>query len=252
MSESGGQAYRDLIAFAGAHPDCLALALSGSRAAGLERPTSDYDCTLFVRDDTVERVVAALGPTPDGLDLRVFDRTGFRHHATWGSDTMWDRYAWSIAHFPVDRTGGALPEEARAKGRVPEERRAAWIDGSLDWYLNQVARALRCLAVDDVTAARLEAGESARPLLQALFAADSSRHVPYYGYLRWELAHRPLERLGIVAADLLSWLGAMAAGAPGAEVELLRRVEGPLRAAGYGGRFDEWATDTWHPSSALA
>lgn len=212
----------------------------------LHTPRSDFDCSLFVRDGRIEEVRDRLAPPPGGIDLRLFSPSTFASHAEWGAETAWDRYAWSIANFRVDRTGGELPKAAAEKGRVPAARVESYIDASLDWYLNQVARSLRSHERGDSAAFRLEAAEAARPFLQAAFALHDRRLVPYYGYLRRDLHRRPLERFDLDPDELVDAVSALVTdGSPAAHRRLLTPAEATFRAAGHGPRFDEWETASW-------
>jgi len=148
----------------------LGLAATGSRAAGFDTPESDFDSAVFAEEGEVETVSKRLGKPPLGVDMTIFTPSSFTEHAAWGSDSSWDRYAWSIAHFVVDRTNGKLVEVAREKGRVHFSHLDAYINASLDWYLHQVARSFRCLHCGMEAAGYLNGAEAARPFLQAVLA----------------------------------------------------------------------------------
>jgi hypothetical protein len=164
------QAVEQLRRVAAGEPDVLGFALTGSRARGLASEHSDHDCVLFVRDGRVAEYGRRFAGLPAGVDLGVVTLDGFREHAAWGSQTAWDRYNWAHARIETDRTGGELRRLAREKGRVPEAELARYVELSLDWYLNQVNRSLRCRRDGDAAGQRLEAAESIRPLPQAPFA----------------------------------------------------------------------------------
>jgi hypothetical protein len=246
MSEAAARYFAKLVQFAEADSEVLGLAITGSMAVGFEAPESDYDCTLFVVEGTEATVRARLDPLVEGVDLALFTPSSFAAHARWGSSTAWDRYAWWIADFLVDRTGGQLVAAAREKGRVPEEHMEAYVDSSLDWYLNQIARSIRCLARGDAVGGRLEAAESVRPLLQASFAIHDRRLVPYYKFLGWELAERPLERFHLSSQEFVeSVYDLVVVGSLEVQAKVLALTEPVFRASGYARRFDEWKTVTW-------
>lgn len=246
MGEVAAQYFAELVQFAEADSDVLGLAVTGSRAVGFETPDSDYDCALFVADGAEAAVRGRLAPPVDGIDLGVFTPRSFAAHAQWRSGTAWDRYAWWIADFRVDRTGGELVAAAREKGRVPEEHVDAYVDSSLDWYLNQVARSIRCLTRGNARGGRLEAAESVRPLLQASFAIHDRRLVPYYKFLAWELAERPLELFHLIAQEFVSGVtDLVVVGSLEVQAKTLALTEPVFRARGYDRRFDEWETARW-------
>jgi len=227
-------------------PDVLGFALTGSRAMGFANEHSDHDCALFVREGRGDDYRRRFAQLPAGVDLRVFTLEEFRRHAAWGSPTAWDRYAWTHARIDPDRTGGELRRLAAEKGRVPEEEVAGYVAGSLDGYLNQVYRSLKCRCAGDAACQRLEAAESVRPLLQALFAVHDRRVVPYYRYLAWELEQRPLSKLSLSGGELLGLLLRVPdAAEPAAQGTLLRAAEALFRAEGYGHVFDAWPVREW-------
>ncbi|REJ77248.1 MAG: hypothetical protein DWQ47_12700 [Acidobacteria bacterium] len=246
MGNDRVETFEDLIAFAETRSDVLALSLTGSRSAGFEVPESDFDCALFVVEGTETEVRQELGDIPGALDLRFFTPRSFASHAEWGSDLAWDRYAWFIAKFVVDKSGGELPNAARQKGLVPENELDDWIDGSLDWYLNQVARSVRCITRGDETGGRLECAEAVRPFLQAAFAVHDRRIVPYYKYLRWELDQRPLVKFGLGPDEFAGLvLSLVTSGSLESQRKTLELAEKVFKAHGFGRRFEEWETSKW-------
>lgn len=245
-SDAAAAHFEQLLDFAGSNSEVLGFAVTGSRAVGFERPESDYDCALFQRDGSELDVEGRLGPSVEGVGLRVFTPTSFAGHARWGSETAWDRYAWFIADFRVDRTHGDLVAAAREKGRVPSEEVAAHVDASLDWYLNQVARSIRCWARGDELGGRLEGAEAVRPFLQASFAIHDRRLVPYYKYLTWEVEQRPLYGFDLEPHEFVSAVSAVVTdGSLAAHQRLLDLGEALFRREGYARRFDEWDTAGW-------
>lgn len=246
MNTPPAEYFERLTEFARTDPDGLGLAVTGSRAAGFEVPQSDYDCALFVRDERLLEVQERLEEPVEGIDLSLFTPSSFADHARWGSATAWDRYAWFIADFLVDRTDGELVRAAREKGRVPQPHVESHIDASLDWYLNQVARSVRCWTRGDEAAGRLEAAESVRPFLQAAFALHDRRLVPYYKFLAWEIERRPLDRFELERGEFVEAVTSLVTdGSPSAQQRVLAHAEAVFRAAGYARRFEEWETGTW-------
>lgn len=246
MYEEAGAYFEELVERARTEPHALGLAVTGSRAAGLEDERSDYDLGLFVADGHSDLFAGLLEATPPGVDLKIYTPDSFEQHAEWGSSLAWDRYAWWIARFVVDRTGGRLVAASREKGRVPANVMPGYVGGSLDWYLNQVARSVRCYELGDALGGRLEASESVRPFLQAAFAIHDRRLVPYYKYLRWELEQRPLPEFDIPTSDFLDLIGLVVTeGSTRVQGHLLRRAEVLFRRLGYGVPFDDWETESW-------
>ena len=246
MGGDAAEYFAYLVRLAESETGVLGLALTGSRSAGFQDAQSDYDCALFVEDGAEEAFRSSHQDTPHGIDLGIHTRQSFAQHAEWGSDMAWDRYAWFIADFVVDRTGGDLAAAAREKGRVPEEFVKGHIDASLDWYLNQVARSARCLERGDSVGGHLEACESVRPFLQAAFAVHSRRIVPYYKYLSWEISQRPLHLFEFAPGELVdAVLQVVAKGSLRDQAKLLGLAESVFPQVGHAGRFEEWETQTW-------
>lgn len=232
--------YFDLLALAEAEADVLAFWLTGSRGKGRETGASDYDCVLIVREEVFEDWLARhAGRGRGATDCTVMTLEGLRAHAAWGGPDAWDRY--SYAHVPVlvDRTDGLCQQLIDEKARVPPAEITGFIDRSLDHYLNQTYRALKCLRDGLPSAAQLEAAEGIAPLLDALFALDGGRLRPFYKYLAWELADHPLaagQALALKAPSLLEPRPRTLRG-------LLVEAERLFRAADHGAVFDGWGSD---------
>lgn len=227
-------------------PGAVGFAVTGSRARGLATADSDWDCVLFVREEWLPEYENRFAALPRGVDLRVTTLDAFRAHAGWGSPTAWDRYNWAHARIEVDRTGGELLRLAREKGRVPAAEVERHVALSVDGYLNQLYRSLKCRRDGDRVGQRLEAAESVRPLLLALFAAHGGRLLPYYKYLAWELEHEPLHKLALPPGDLVRLLLEIQASAdPAAQGALLHAVEPFFRGEGHGAVCDAWKVHEW-------
>ncbi len=156
-------------------PAVLALFVTGSRAVGFENEHSDYDCALVVVDAALVAFERRYEGCDPEIEVEIFTLESFREHAAWGSDLAWDRYSWAHAVAEPDKSGGHIQQIADEKGRVPVEHVDALINQSLDWYINQVYRSLKCLRAGDPVGYRLEASESIRPMLQALFCLHDRR-----------------------------------------------------------------------------
>jgi hypothetical protein len=231
----------ELLALARTDPNILAFWLDGSRGKGLQNQHSDYDCTLLVAEEVFEAYQARhAGVGQMGVDLSVTTLDRFRAEAAWGSAEAWRRYNYARLVPLVDKTGlvqGLFDE----KSRVPAEHVQAFVAASLDGFVNQVYRALKCDRDGALEAARLEAAEGVPRLLDALFALHGGRLRPYHKYLEWELAEYPLERLPWAPTRLLEMLLQVLASADVAvQQEWLREAERLFRGEGYGAVFDAW------------
>ena len=228
-------------------PAVLALFVTGSRVVGFENEHSDYDCALVVVDAALEAFEHRYEGCGPEIEVEIFTLESFREHAAWGSDLAWDRYSWTHAIAEPDKSGGHIQQIADEKGRVPVEHVDALINESLDWYINQVYRSLKCLRAGDRVGYRLEASESIRPMLQALFCLHDRRVLPYYKYLAWELARFPLTKLRFPAAEFQADLLRILTDADRrTQQKLLVEMESLFRAEGYGPVFDGWqGKDRW-------
>lgn len=232
--------YFDLLELAETCDEVLAFWLTGSRGKCRETAASDYDCVLIVRDEVFEdwRTRHA-GRGRGRTDCTVMTLESLRGHAAWGGPEAWDRYSYAHVRVLADRTGSLCQQIIDEKARVPMDEVARFIDRSLDHYLNQTYRALKCLRDGLPDAARLEAAEGVAPLLDALFALDGGRLRPFYKYLDWELTEHALAAGQALAREAPALLDPDA----GALKALLRQAEPLFRAAGHGGVFDAWGGD---------
>lgn len=232
--------YFDLLELAETRSEVLAFWLTGSRGKGQETASSDYDCVLIVRDEAFDPWRARHAGRERGrTDCSVMTLDGLRAHAAWGGPDAWDRYSYAHLRLLVDRTDGLCQQIIDEKGRVPPGEVAGFIDRSLDHYLNQTYRALKCLRDGLPSAAQLEAAEGIAPLLDALFALDGGRLRPFYKYLAWELADHPLaagQTLALRAPSLLEPRPRTLSG-------ILAETERLFRASGHGSVFDGWGSD---------
>ena len=228
-------------------PAVLAFFVTGSRAVGFENEHSDYDCVLVVKDEAFDRYEHRFEGFQPEIETEVFTLETFRSHAAWGGELAWDRYSWAHAVADPDKSGGIIQQIADEKGRVPAEQARPFIEASLDWYINQVYRSLKCLRAGDDVGQRLEAAESIRPILQALFCLHDRRVLPYYKYLAWELTHFPLTKLRFSAAEFQADLLRILTDADrSTQQRLLIEMESLFRGEGYGEVFDGWqGKDRW-------
>ncbi|WP_421931051.1 hypothetical protein [Phenylobacterium sp.] len=234
--------YFVLLELAHRDADVLAFWLTGSRGKGRATAASDYDCVLIVRDAVFDDWRARHAGRDRGrTDCSVMTLEGLRRHAAWGEAEAWDRYSYAHVRVLVDRTDGLCQRIIDEKARAPASEVAAFIDRSLDHYLNQTYRALKCLRDGLPLAARLEAAGAVTPVLDALFALDGGRLRPFAKYLEWELVEHPLAR---APADLAPRLARLLDPAEAGPLRrLLADVEPIFREAGHGAVFDAWGAD---------
>jgi hypothetical protein len=222
-------------------PNILAFWLGGSRGKGLVTEHSDHDCLMVVTGaafteyrDRFQQVGLS------DLDCTAMTLDQFRAYAEWGGPEAWDRYSFAHVRVDIDKTG-EIQAQIDSKACVPAEACAAFIEASLDHYVNQVYRSLKNVRDGRPIAARLEAAESLPPLLDALFALHDGRLRPFYKYLQWELETHPLARLpwppGVFLDKLLAVLETADAGL---QREIFGKVETLFRAAGHDRVFDAW------------
>jgi hypothetical protein len=232
--------FREILETAERDPHILAFWLDGSRGKGIITSHSDYDCTMIVADNVLQEYRAKyenLG-NPD-VELRVFTFDEFKKYAAWGGPEAWDRYNFAYLKALMDKTGEAqkLIEE---KATIPPAEVSKFIHRSLDHYINQVYRSLKCSRDGQFVGARLEAAEAINPLLDAIFALNG-RLRPYPKYLEWELVKCPLSKWGVDKDEFLKLLlEILTSGSPRDQQNLLSRVEIVFRAEGYGSVFDAW------------
>ena len=221
-------------------PNILGFILTGSRGKGIITEHSDYDFILLVREEVAEEYKRR--PWTEGdpqIEGGVTTLEEFRRQNAWGSDTAWDRYTFTHLKPQVDKTG-ELAELLREKGSLPDSARRKFVGGHLDGYVNQVYRSMKCFRDGQVTAARIEAADSVRPMLDVLFGLHG-RLRPFPKYMEWELKTFPLEKLRLAPEDLLrSLLQILETGAIPVQQRLLMEVERLARGDGYGSVLDGW------------
>jgi hypothetical protein len=241
------EVYAALLARAEQDPNVLAFWLGGSRGMGRPTEHSDYDCALIVADQAIDALrtefgiegVAQMDWRP-GVDLLLMTMGQLEHAAAWGSDQMGHRYAFAHLRAMIDKTGEAQPL-IDAKARVPHEAVAGFIEGSLDYLINQLYRALKCLRDGDAPASRLEAAEAVKPYLDAVFALHGGRLRPYYKYLAWELETYPLDQLAFAPQELLDRLAAVLGEQAGLALrDLVAATLPAFRSAGFTASVAGW------------
>ncbi|WP_159766345.1 hypothetical protein [Streptomyces sp. HM190] len=230
--------YDAFVRLATADPAVVGLVLKGSRAHdGMSTEQSDHDLYVVLADGARTGLTWFAGHRTPELDLVVLSLDAFRAAGMPG----FERYALARARVVLDRLDGGIARILAAKARLEaaEAFRAAgeWLDA----YANSLYRSVKNHRDGQALAARLDAADSVRFLLELLFALDR-RPRPYNKYLEWELVRHPLP--GWDTAGLLDAVGRVAAtGDVAPQRRLFAGVEAVARDAGLGDVLDAWGAD---------
>ncbi|OBQ48243.1 hypothetical protein A4U61_23980 [Streptomyces sp. H-KF8] len=238
MSAQQPLAYDAFVELATADPAVVGLVLKGSRAHdGMATPHSDHDLYVVLADDAATGLTRFAGHRTAGLDLVIVSLTEFRAAGMPG----FERYALARARIVLDRLDGGIARILADKARLGADEAFRDAGGRLDAYANSLYRSVKNHRDGQALAARLDAADSMRFLLELLFALDR-RPRPYNKYLEWELDRHPLPGwdTGVLlrAVDRVSTTGDVSL-----QRKLFARVEAAARAAGHGGVLDAWGED---------
>jgi hypothetical protein len=238
--------YASILQAAEVDSNVIGFILCGSRGKGFETENSDYDFVIVTTDDAHETWTARMSPAPSGIDVVVHTMQSFSEHAAWNGPYRGYRYDFAHLCAQIDRTGGQIQRLIDEKAKVPEAEVDKFIRLSLDHYINQAYRSIKCLRDGNEVGHRLEAANSIQPLLNALFALHQRRLRPYYKYLRWELTRFPLEHLPWPADKFLEMLlSILMTGSCEAQQTIFRWLDTYARTQGYAEVFEAWGTDLW-------
>jgi hypothetical protein len=231
-------AYDAFVELAVADPAVVGLVLKGSRAhEGMATRHSDHDLYVIVADDAATGPTRFAGHRCAGLDLIVVTLTEF----VGAGMPAWERYALARARVVLDRLDGGIARVLADRARPAADEAFRDSGTWLDAYVNSLYRSVKNQRAGRVLAARLDAADSMRLLLELLFALHR-RHRPYNQYLEWELARCPLP-----GWDTGMLLGAVdhisATGDVSSQRRLFARVERAAREAGHGEVLDSWGED---------
>ncbi|MCX5329206.1 hypothetical protein [Streptomyces sp. NBC_00140] len=238
MSARHPLTYDSFVKLALADPAVVGLVLKGSRAHdGMVTEHSDHDLYVVLADAATTDLTRFQGYRTAGLDLVVIPLTEFRTAGMPG----FERYALARAQVVLDRLDGGIAGILADKALLDADEAYRDAGGWLDAYANSLYRSLKNARDGHGLAARFDAADSVRFLLELLFALDR-RPRPYNKYLEWELARRPLPGwdtgLLLDAVDRVARTG---------DVTLQRclfaRVESAARQAGHGAVLDAWGAD---------
>lgn len=230
--------YDALVELAAADPAVVGLVLKGSRAHdGMITRHSDHDVYVVLADDATTDLTRFAGHRAAELDLVVVSLTEFRAAGMPG----FERYALARAQVVLDRLDGGIARILADKARLGADEAFQDASGRLDAYANSLYRSVKNHRDGQALAARLDAADSIRYLLELLFALDR-RPRPYNKYLKWELDRHPLPGWDtdvlLRAVDRIS-----ATGDVSLQRHLFTLVEAAAREAGHGEVLDAWGAD---------
>lgn len=230
--------YDAFVELAAADPAVAGLVLKGSRAhEGMTTEHSDHDLYVVLADGAATDLTRFADYRSVALDLVIVPLADFRAAGMPG----FERYALARARIVLDQLDGGIARILAAKARLDADEEFRDAGGWLDAYANSLYRSVKNARDGQSLAARLDAADSIRFLLELLFALDR-RPRPYSMYLEWELARYPLPgwdagRL-LEAVDRISGTGDVPL-----QRSLFARVEAAARRAGHGAVLDAWGDD---------
>ena len=232
--------FDQLLADANQDQFVVGLILLGSRGKGFETQFSDHDLMMVVGDSSASATADRYAKLAlKDVDLKVLSQSAFQESASWNSPEAWDRYTFAHVQILLDRLG-TLAKIVEQKGRIPPEHKRAFIEQSLDGYINAVVRSIKCFRNGNIFGARLEAITSVLDLLTTIFALES-RHRPFPGYVELELQRYPLQHIPWAADHLTAALGSVLDMADiRVQQRLLKEMNDLARSTGYGHIFDAW------------
>jgi hypothetical protein len=198
---------------------------------------SDHDLYVVLADDVTTDLTRFAGHRTADLDLVIVSLTEFRAAGMPG----FERYALARAQIVLDRLDGGIARILTDKARLGADEAFQSARGRLDAYANSLYRSVKNHRDGQALAARLDAADSIRFLLELLFALDR-RPRPYNKYLEWELDRHPLPGWHtdalLRAVDHIS-----ATGDVSLQRHLFTLVETVAREAGLGEVLDAWGED---------
>ncbi|MEV6393434.1 hypothetical protein AB0M39_01380 [Streptomyces sp. NPDC051907] len=230
--------YDAFLEFAAADSAVVGLVLKGSRAhEGMTTDHSDHDLYVVLDDGATTALTRFSGHRTPELDLVILSLDEFRAAGMPG----FERYALARARIVLDRLDGGIARILAGKARLDADEAFREAGEWLDAYANSLYRSVKNDRDGHALAARLDAADSIRSLLELLFALDR-RPRPYNKYLEWELARFPLPGWDIAmlldAVDRISVTGDVSA-----QRRLFAHVEAVARRAGHGAVLDAWGED---------
>jgi hypothetical protein len=230
--------YHAFVELATADPAVVGLVLKGSRAhEGMITGLSDHDLYVVLADGATTGLTRFTGHRTPELDLVIISLSEFRAAGMTG----FERYALARAQVVLDRLDGGIARVLAAKARLGSDEAFRASDEWLDAYANSLYRSVKNDRDGHPLAARLDAADSIRLLLELLFALDR-RPRPYNKYLEWELTRYPLP--GWDTGTLLDTVGRISGtGDVLLQRRLFAHVEAAARRAGHGAVLDACGED---------
>lgn len=230
--------YDAFVELATADPAVVGLVLKGSRAhEGMTTEHSDHDLYVVLEVGATTALTRFVGHRTPELDLVILSLDEFRAAGMPG----FERYALARAQVVLDRLDGDIAQILATKARLDADEAFREAGEWLDAYANSLYRSVKNDRDGHGLAARLDAADSIRFLLELLFALDR-RPRPYNKYLEWELARFPLPGwdtgLLLDAADRISSVGDVST-----QRRLFAQVEAAARRAGHSAVLDAWGED---------
>ncbi|MDI3101877.1 hypothetical protein QJ054_33065 [Streptomyces sp. AN-3] len=230
--------YDAFVELATADPAVVGLVLKGSRAhEGMTTEHSDHDLYVVLEVGATTALTRFVGHRTPELDLVILSLDEFRAAGMPG----FERYALARAQVVLDRLDGDIAQILATKARLDADEAFREAGEWLDAYANSLYRSVKNDRDGHGLAARLDAADSIRFLLELLFALDR-RPRPYNKYLEWELARFPLPGwdtgLLLDAADRISSVGDVST-----QRRLFAQVEAVARRAGHSAVLDAWGED---------
>lgn len=246
MGQNNSEKFNQLLEKAKTDNNVVGLFLTGSRGKGFENEYSDYDIKIIIRDDAedVEFKDNKKFKSED-MDLTVMSLANLRKYAEWNSAFAWDRYSFARVKALMDKTD-EIQKIIDEKGIILEKDRSDFITSSLDAYINQVYRSVKCLRNNNEVGARLEAAASIPSLLDLVFAIHG-RVRPFFGYLEKELGSVHLEKLPWKSDEFINKILLIQSSADlSTQQEVLKTIKALLCKEGYDKVFDDWnGKDKW-------
>lgn len=230
----------NLIEAAKNDSNIIGLFSTGSCGKGLITDESDFDATMIVKDDVLDDYKERYKGFGGILcDLTIKTMAELEAAAIWGGPMSWDRYNYTHLQAEVDKTG-EIQKLIAEKGLVPEENRKEFVAASLDGFINQVFRSVKCFRDGNKIASQLEAADGLPSLLNAIFGIEG-RIKPFYKYLDWELTKFPLQKLPWPKDEFIKiLLNIVQTGDLRTQQEVLGRIEKVFREEGFNEIFDSW------------
>ncbi|WP_406433618.1 hypothetical protein [Streptomyces sp. NBC_01589] len=231
-------AYDAFVELAAADSAVVGLVLKGSWAhEGMTTEHSDHDLYVVLADSATTSLTRFAGHRTPELDLVILSLDELRAAGMLG----FERYALARARIVLDRLDGVIAQILASKARLAADDAFREAGEWLDAYANSLYRSIKNDRDGHALAARLDAADSIRFLLELLFALDR-RPRPYNKYLEWELARFPLPGWNtgalLDAADRISGTSDVST-----QRRLFAQVEAVARQAGHSAVLDAWGDD---------